>query len=193
MIFRCGYKTPDGFDDLVMESDGEVLTGLWFEGGRGAARSAADSDGGIAPAPDIRAFHDTRRWLDAYFSGQLPDFSGLGYTAEKELVNLGMQFDELIPVWFDGVYTRGETRFRWTVSTAADKDAWAACLGRPHEISENKVKTALSQKNSFNVFFDFNGYQKTPAYMATLVLEQGTSDDAWELIQSLQEGAVPVQ
>ena len=75
MIFRCGYKTPDGFDDLVMESDGEVLTGLWFEGGRDAARSAADSDGGIAPAPDIRAFHDTRRWLDAYFSGQLPDFS----------------------------------------------------------------------------------------------------------------------
>ena len=75
MIFRCGYKTPDGFDDLVMESDGEVLTGLRFEGGRDAARRASTSAGGIAPAPDIRAFHDTRRWLDTYFSGQRPDFS----------------------------------------------------------------------------------------------------------------------
>ena len=74
MIFRCGYKTPDGFDDLVMESDGEVLTGLWFECGRDAARRASDSHGGIA-ASDIRAFHDTRRWLDAYFSGRRPDFS----------------------------------------------------------------------------------------------------------------------
>ena len=74
MIFRCGYKTPEGFDDLVMESDGEVLTGLRFEGGRDAARRASDSHGDIA-APDIRAFHDTRRWLDAYFSGQRPDFS----------------------------------------------------------------------------------------------------------------------
>ena len=75
MIFRCGYKTPEGFDDLVMESDGEVLTGLWFEGGRDAASRASDGDGGIAP--DIRAFHDTRRWLDAYFEGQRPDFSPL--------------------------------------------------------------------------------------------------------------------
>ena len=30
----CKYKTPDGFDDLVMCGDGEALTGLWFEGSR---------------------------------------------------------------------------------------------------------------------------------------------------------------
>ena len=124
------------------------------------------------------------------FSGQLPDFSGLGYTAEKELVNLGIPFEKQIPVWFDGVYTRGETRIRYTISAAADKDAWAVCLGRPNEITEEMVKTTLSQKNSFNVFFDFNGYQETPAYMATLALEQGTSEAAWELIQNLQAGPV---
>ena len=119
------------------------------------------------------------------FSGQLPDFAGLGYTAEKELFNLGIQYEQMIPIWFDGVYIRGETRVRWTVSAAADKDAWSACLGRPHEISEDKVKTALSQKNSFNVFFDFNGYQDMPAYMATLTLEQGSAEDAWEIMQAL--------
>lgn len=72
MIFRYSYMTPEGFDNLVMESDGEVLTGLLFEGGCDAARHASDSDDGFDP--DIRAFHDTRRWLDAYFSRQQPDF-----------------------------------------------------------------------------------------------------------------------
>lgn len=69
------YTTPDGFDDLVMESDGEALTGLRFERGIDATRRTSDNDGGIAAASDIRAFHDTRRWLDAYFSGRQPDFS----------------------------------------------------------------------------------------------------------------------
>ena len=26
------YPTPEGFDDLLMCTDGEALTGLWFEG-----------------------------------------------------------------------------------------------------------------------------------------------------------------
>ena len=44
------------------------------------------------------------------FSGQLPDFAGLGYTAEKELFNLGIQYEQMIPIWFDGVYTRRNPR-----------------------------------------------------------------------------------
>ena len=34
MQYICKYKTPEGFDDLVMCGDGEALTGLWFEGSR---------------------------------------------------------------------------------------------------------------------------------------------------------------
>ena len=34
------YKTPEGFDDLVMCGDGEALTGLWFEGSRDDRREA---------------------------------------------------------------------------------------------------------------------------------------------------------
>lgn len=62
------YKTPDGFDDLIMASDGEVLTGLWFEG----SRNAPEARSGAHEPPVLR---ETRRWLDAYFSGRRPDFT----------------------------------------------------------------------------------------------------------------------
>ena len=62
------YKTPDGFDDLIMASDGEVLTGLWFEG----SRNAPEARSGAREPPVLR---ETRRWLDAYFSGRRPDFT----------------------------------------------------------------------------------------------------------------------
>ena len=82
------------------------------------------------------------------------------------------------PVWFDGVYTREETRIRWTVSTGADADAWEACLGRAGEITEDRLREALSEKSEVNIFFDL-------PCMATLRLEQGSAADAWEIVHSL--------
>jgi hypothetical protein len=41
MNYICKYKTPEGFDDLVMCGDGEALTGLWFEGSRDDRRDSA--------------------------------------------------------------------------------------------------------------------------------------------------------
>ena len=75
MTFRCIYKTPDGFDDLVMESDEEVLTGLRFNGGRDAKKHASAGDDGIVSVSDICVFDNVRRWLDIYFSGRQPDFT----------------------------------------------------------------------------------------------------------------------
>jgi len=34
MIYYWKYKTPVGFDDMLMNSDGEYLTGLWFVGSK---------------------------------------------------------------------------------------------------------------------------------------------------------------
>lgn len=62
------YKTPRGFDDLIMASDGEVLTGLWFEGSRNAPEARCET----REPPVLR---ETRRWLDVYFSGRQPDFT----------------------------------------------------------------------------------------------------------------------
>jgi hypothetical protein len=41
MNYICKYKTPEGFDDLVMCGDGEALAVLWFEGSRDERRDPA--------------------------------------------------------------------------------------------------------------------------------------------------------
>ena len=63
--FRWQYRTPKGFSDIVMTSDGEALTGLCFVGSRNV-------DGKVR---DLPVFRQTRRWLDIYFSGRQPDFT----------------------------------------------------------------------------------------------------------------------
>ena len=73
MFWRSSYRTPDGFDDLQMSSDGEALTGLWFQNSRDSAKHAARSLAGIEK--DLPIFRETRRWLDIYFSGQAPGFT----------------------------------------------------------------------------------------------------------------------
>ena len=54
---------------MWMSSDGEVLTGLWFEGSRGLLKHRLD-----CAERDVPVFRETRRWLDIYFSGRQPDF-----------------------------------------------------------------------------------------------------------------------
>ena len=67
------YHTPQGFDDLVMSSDGQSLTGLWFEGSRDEDKHLLDSvSSPESTQPAI--FSDVCRWLDIYFSGRQPDF-----------------------------------------------------------------------------------------------------------------------
>lgn len=115
------------------------------------------------------------------FREQIPDFKALGYTAESELVYQAYRYGDDLwePVGFEGVYTRGETRIRWSLSLGADKDAFNDCIGSPKEVRERKLTEALSEKNYVNL------YQADLTIMATLRLEQGTPADAWEIVQSL--------
>lgn len=69
MTYMWRYKTPDGFDDILMNSDGEYLTGLWFEGSRDASKHVTD-----CVEKDLEIFKETSRWLDIYFGGKNPDF-----------------------------------------------------------------------------------------------------------------------
>ena len=72
-VFR--YQTPEGFDNMLMSTDGEVLTGLWFEGSRDADKhisNLVETCRGASLPPIIR---DTCQWLDIYFSGCQPDFT----------------------------------------------------------------------------------------------------------------------
>ena len=64
LTFRSKYITPDGFDDIVMESDGRFLTQLWFE----------QSETGLDETVGLPVFTETCRWLDIYFSGRQPNW-----------------------------------------------------------------------------------------------------------------------
>lgn len=62
------YRTPDGFDDLLLSTDGEVLTGVLFVGSSDAKKLPQR-----APIPHpIPILAQAERWLDCYFSGGIP-------------------------------------------------------------------------------------------------------------------------
>ena len=70
MQYKTTYKTPRGFSDMVMMSDGEVLTGLHFVDSRKATRRCRNR-----AARDLPVFRETCRWLDEYFGGHAPSFT----------------------------------------------------------------------------------------------------------------------
>lgn len=64
MNFIYRYDSPIG--PLTMESDGESLIGLWFDGQK---FNEAHED------KYLPVFSATARWLDLYFGGAQPDFT----------------------------------------------------------------------------------------------------------------------
>ena len=69
MDYTHHYASPLG--GITLASDGEALTGLWFDGQKYFA--AALGENHIErPLP---VFAEAERWLDIYFSGNIPDFT----------------------------------------------------------------------------------------------------------------------
>ena len=63
------YTSPIG--KITMASDGEALTGLWFDGQKYFALYL-DKDN---EEKDLPIFDMAKKWLDIYFSGREPDFT----------------------------------------------------------------------------------------------------------------------
>ncbi len=61
------YESPLG--SLVLESDGEYLIGLSFEGFDNIRNRPNNR-----LCEDLEVFRETKRWLDIYFAGNCPDF-----------------------------------------------------------------------------------------------------------------------
>ena len=72
-VFR--YRTPQGFDDLLLYTDGEVLTGLLFAGSRDEHKQLSNVVDTRCASSLPTIIHDTCCWLDTYFSGRQPDFT----------------------------------------------------------------------------------------------------------------------
>ena len=70
MTYKFMYKTPESFSDIIMNSDGEYLTGLWFENSKDSSKHQLD-----CTEKELPIFAETVKWLDIYFSGKAPDFT----------------------------------------------------------------------------------------------------------------------
>ncbi len=68
MDYKSSYNSPFGI--IYMKSDGEYLTGLWFDKSRDSEKHK-----GQFVEENLKIFEDTKRWLDIYFSGKNPDFT----------------------------------------------------------------------------------------------------------------------
>lgn len=69
-MYKKFYKTPKQFDNIVMLSDGEFLTGLYFENSKDANKFLLE-----CKQKDLTIFDETKHWLDEYFAGKIPDFT----------------------------------------------------------------------------------------------------------------------
>ena len=69
MTYKYTYQTPENFSNMIMNSDGEYLTGLWFEGSRDSSKHIIDCE-----EKDLEIFKQTGKWLNIYFSGKNPNF-----------------------------------------------------------------------------------------------------------------------
>lgn len=88
MVYKWMYQTPDGFANLLMNSDGEYLTGLWFEKSGDAAKHITDCE-----EKNLPVFKETVRWLDIYFRGENPDF-----TPQYKMENLTLFRHEVVEI-----------------------------------------------------------------------------------------------
>ncbi|MDD7201902.1 MAG: methylated-DNA--[protein]-cysteine S-methyltransferase [Sphaerochaetaceae bacterium] len=83
MMYVAKYASPLGAISLA--SDGEVLTGLWFDGQKydryGLGNEVEERD-------DLPVFADAKRWLDIYFSGKDPGFRPALAVPESEFARI---------------------------------------------------------------------------------------------------------
>ena len=67
MNYLYKYYTPRNFDNIIMTSNGDALTGLYFE-------KAIPFDKGNFDKAEAEVFNDTINFLDLYFEGKDPGF-----------------------------------------------------------------------------------------------------------------------
>lgn len=69
MEYTTKYQSPLG--DITIASDGETITGLWFDNQKYFARTLSKDNF----QKDLAIFNKTKKWLDMYFKGIEPDFN----------------------------------------------------------------------------------------------------------------------
>ena len=95
-IYKCH------FSNIFLTSDGEYLTGLWFEGSKDELKHNEH-----LVEKSLPIFDETKKWLDIYFSGKVPSF-----TPKYKIYNLTpfrkMVIDILKDIPYGKVITYGD-------------------------------------------------------------------------------------
>ena len=69
MVYTYLYFSPLG--EITLSSNGESLTGLWFDGQKYFPHKLISE----SIESELPIFTQTCNWLDIYFSGKIPDFT----------------------------------------------------------------------------------------------------------------------
>lgn len=69
MEYTYHYDSPLG--GITLASDGEALTGVWFEGQKYFAATLGENH----EEKELPVFEQAKRWLDIYFGGKEPGFT----------------------------------------------------------------------------------------------------------------------
>lgn len=89
MTYVNQYTSPLG--EILLASDGEAITGLWFLGAKYFARGLDSA----ARERDLPVFQSAKAWLDAYFAGRepgaLPPLRPAGTAFQQQVWDLLLQ------------------------------------------------------------------------------------------------------
>ena len=69
MVYKHLYISQLG--SITLASDGKSLTGLWFDGQKHFPHNLVSE----STKAELPIFTQTIKWLDTYFSGEVPDFT----------------------------------------------------------------------------------------------------------------------
>lgn len=69
MTYTFKYQSPLG--RIMLASNGEALTGLWFYGQKYFGDTLPEK----YEEKELSVFNETKRWLDNYFQGKKPNFT----------------------------------------------------------------------------------------------------------------------
>ena len=100
MTYIYNYASPLGI--ITLASNGESLTGLWFDGQKYFPHKLISE----SIESELPIFKQTVKWLDIYFSGRIPDFTpsiSLNTTPFRKAV-----YDILLTIPYGHTMTYGE-------------------------------------------------------------------------------------
>lgn len=96
-MYRTTYDSS--FSRIYLSSDGQYLTGLWFEGSRDEVKHGKNFID-----QELPIFEQTRKWLDIYFSGKEPSFLPT-YRLEHVTPFRQLVIDQMLQIPFGKVVT----------------------------------------------------------------------------------------